>query len=131
MVGATSTPSSATPSTTEPIQSTTSSQSTRLSTSSTSSPSSPPASVCISGTFTTNPNQQGLCQFSCSYGYCPPGPCICTSYGAQVPLPPATGVAGYPLAGEDASYIGLCSFTYAYGYFPTTACTSHANGTPQ
>lgn len=59
------------------------------------------------------------------------GPCVCLAHGAQVPEPPITGVAGYPLAGLEASYIGLCSYTYNNGYHPTRACTSNPNGNPQ
>jgi glucan endo-1,3-alpha-glucosidase len=72
-----------------------------------------------------------LCSFACHYGYCPAGPCVCLAYGAQVPEPPVTGVAGYPLAGLDASYISLCSYTYNHGYYPTGACTSNPDGSPQ
>lgn len=43
-------------------------------------------------------------------GYCPPGPCTCTSYGQANTPPPETGTQGYPLDGEDDSYLGLCSF---------------------
>lgn len=43
-------------------------------------------------------------------GYCPPGPCTCTSYGQPNTPPPETGTQGYPLDGEDDSYLGLCSF---------------------
>ncbi|KAL4786861.1 glycosyl hydrolase family 71-domain-containing protein [Aspergillus varians] len=76
--------------------------------------------VCIEGT--GNGNYLGLCDFSCHYGYCPPGPCTCTRYGAPVPTPPSTGVQGVPLPGEDASYLGLCSFACDHGYCPSTAC---------
>jgi hypothetical protein len=66
----------------------------------------------------------GLCNFCCKYGYCPSGPCTCTASGAPVPTPPATGTNGYPLAGEDSSYLGLCSFACNHGYCPSTACRS-------
>ncbi|KAL4914768.1 glycosyl hydrolase family 71-domain-containing protein [Aspergillus aurantiobrunneus] len=76
--------------------------------------------VCTAG---TGPgNYVGLCNFSCSYGYCPPGPCTCTQYGAPVPTPPSTGVRGMPQAGLDDSYLGLCSFACDHGYCPSTAC---------
>ncbi|KAG9242271.1 putative alpha-1,3-glucanase/mutanase [Calycina marina] len=94
-----------------------------------------PTSVCTAGTTAPgNPdagNQSGLCSYACNHGYCPAGPCVCTGYGAQVPEDPITGVAGYPLAGEDASYIGLCSYVYNHGYYPTGACTTHSDGSPQ
>ncbi|KAL4931482.1 glycoside hydrolase family 71 protein [Aspergillus undulatus] len=79
-----------------------------------------PGQVCVAG---TGPgNYLGLCDFSCHFGYCPPGPCTCTQYGAPVPTPPSTGVRGVPLAGLDDSYLGLCSFSCDHGYCPPTAC---------
>ncbi|KAJ5585623.1 uncharacterized protein N7459_005423 [Penicillium hispanicum] len=78
--------------------------------------------ACIGG---TGPgNYIGLCNFSCRYGYCPPGPCTCNQFGAPVPTPPTTGVHGVPLRGEDDSYLGLCSFACNHGYCPPTACTT-------
>ncbi|KAM7209813.1 glycoside family 71 protein [Rhypophila decipiens] len=93
--------------------------------------SSTPGSACVAGTDTGNPNQAGLCSFSCHYGFCPSGPCVCTAYGTLVPSPPTTGVAGYKLAWEDDSYIELCNFVYNHGYYPTGACTTHSDGSPQ
>ncbi|KAJ5532968.1 alpha-1-3-glucanase/mutanase [Penicillium frequentans] len=78
--------------------------------------------ICTGG---TGPgNYVGLCNFSCGYGYCPPGPCTCTQYGAPVPVPPSTEANGIPLPGEDDSYAGLCSFACGHGYCPPTACTT-------
>lgn len=84
----------------------------------------PSGQVCVDGGVADGQsgNFIGLCQFSCKYGYCPPGPCKCNKYGAQVPPPPATGTKGCPLAGEPDSYLGLCSFTCNHGYCPNTAC---------
>ncbi|KFY94806.1 hypothetical protein V500_03045 [Pseudogymnoascus sp. VKM F-4518 (FW-2643)] len=77
-------------------------------------------STCIAG---TGPgNHVGLCVFSCQYGYCPLGPCICTAYGAGIPAPPVTANPGYPLPGEYNTYLGLCSFCCSHGYCPPTAC---------
>ncbi|KAG4035498.1 hypothetical protein MFRU_001g02670 [Monilinia fructicola] len=89
-------------------------------TSSTSPGSPSPSTVCTSGIGPEN--YIGLCQFCCNYGYCPPGPCTCLSYGAQIPPPPVTNQAGYPLQGEDDSYLGLCSYSCNHGYCPPTAC---------
>lgn len=76
--------------------------------------------ACIGG---TGPgNYAGLCNFCCHYGCCPPGPCTCTQIGKPVPTPPATGVHGVPLLGEDDSYLGLCSFALNHGYCPPTTC---------
>jgi hypothetical protein len=71
-------------------------------------------------------NHDGLCQFACSFGYCPPGPCICTSYGTPTPAPADTGATGCPVSGADASYLGLCKFSCARGYCPETACSPTA-----
>ncbi|PQE27415.1 Glycoside hydrolase family 71 protein [Rutstroemia sp. NJR-2017a BVV2] len=116
----TSTTSTSTSTTSTSTKPTTTSTSTSTSTSSTSSPTPTQPSVCIAG---TGPgNYIGLCSFCCNFGYCPPGPCTCTAYGAQVPAPPTTGQNGYPLPGEDNSYLGLCSYACNHGYCPETAC---------
>jgi hypothetical protein len=31
---------------------------------------------------------------------------------------------GFPLPGEDVSYVGLCKFTCNHGYCPEAACTT-------
>jgi len=67
-------------------------------------------------------NYIGLCNFACSYGYCPPGPCKCTSYGAPKTPPGSSGYDGCPLPNEDNSYLGLCSYCCSHGYCPDTAC---------
>jgi hypothetical protein len=105
------------------IYSTTTSQksTTTTATSTTTNPLNP-TTVCVGGT--GSGNYIGLCSFCCSYGYCPTGPCACTSSGSPVPTPPTTGVNGVPLPGEDSSYLGLCSFACNHGYCPPTACTT-------
>ncbi|AEO61225.1 glycoside hydrolase family 71 protein [Thermothelomyces thermophilus ATCC 42464] len=67
-------------------------------------------------------NYAGLCSFACSYGYCPPGPCKCTSRGTPGTPPPPSGRDGCPLPGEGDGYKGLCSFACSHGYCPETAC---------
>ncbi|PWY68530.1 hypothetical protein BO94DRAFT_551031 [Aspergillus sclerotioniger CBS 115572] len=67
-------------------------------------------------------NFLGLCEKSCSWGYCPMSACVCSKLGLPPTVPKDTGVQGYPIAGEDASYSGLCSFDCNHGYCPTTAC---------
>ncbi|KAF4467717.1 alpha-13-glucanase mutanase [Fusarium albosuccineum] len=65
-------------------------------------PASTSASPCIEGTVADGESQNylGLCKFTCAYGYCPPGPCKCTSHGLDgAPPPPETGVKGCPLRG--------------------------------
>ncbi|OGM43096.1 hypothetical protein ABOM_008232 [Aspergillus bombycis] len=76
--------------------------------------------TCIQGT--APGNFQGLCEFTCKYGYCPIGACQCTKMGAPRVKPKPTGVEGYPIAGEGSSYIGLCAFACNYGYCPPDAC---------
>ncbi|EWC47642.1 hypothetical protein DRE_03262 [Drechslerella stenobrocha 248] len=80
----------------------------------------PSGQVCNQGT--GDGNFVGLCSFSCSFGYCPEGVCRCTSWGAQNPPPPETGMHGVPLPGEGDGYLGLCSFACNHGYCPPTAC---------
>jgi hypothetical protein len=104
-----------------------SSTSTRV-TSSTSS-SAPPVNTgtCIKGTVADGEsgNLIGLCDFSCHFGYCPPGPCKCLEKGTPVTPPPETGINGCPVPGLGDSYRGLCSFACNHGYCPSTACTSN------
>jgi hypothetical protein len=117
----TSPTSKTTTSTTSPTSKTTTSTTSSTSKTTTTTSATPTSSsVCIAG---TGPgNYVGLCNFCCNYGYCPPGPCTCTAYGAQVPPPPITNTPGYPLPNEDASYLGLCSYACNHGYCPSTAC---------
>ncbi|KAJ6163877.1 Glycoside hydrolase family 71 [Penicillium chrysogenum] len=75
---------------------------------------------CIRGT--AKGNFKGLCEFTCSYGYCPIGACVCLELGPPKKLPEPTGVKGYPIAGEGSSFIGLCDFACNYGYCPAGAC---------
>ncbi|KAE8416193.1 glycosyl hydrolase family 71-domain-containing protein [Aspergillus pseudocaelatus] len=63
-----------------------------------------------------------LCNFTCSYGYCPVGACTCEAMGVPRTKPNATGVTGYPAEGRDANYVGLCSFACNYGHCPTATC---------
>lgn len=76
--------------------------------------------ACIEGT--APGNFRGLCQFTCKYGYCPIGACVCTKMGKPRVKPQGTGDEGYPIAGEGSSYVGLCSFACNYGYCPPEAC---------
>ncbi|KAF7562599.1 hypothetical protein G7046_g1533 [Stylonectria norvegica] len=111
--------------TTAPAVTTTAQAATTAKTTSTStSTASTPTGTCITGTVATgeSANFTGLCAFTCHYGYCPPGPCTCTAYGAAVAPPPATGVKGCPASGLPSSYAGLCSFACNYGYCPAGAC---------
>ncbi|KAJ9367746.1 CAZyme family GH71 and CBM24 [Paecilomyces variotii] len=76
--------------------------------------------TCMNGTGAYN--FAGLCEFACTYGYCPLGACTCTKMGIGYEKPNSTGVVGYPIAGEDASYSGLCNFDCNLGFCPPSAC---------
>ncbi|OHE95094.1 cutinase [Colletotrichum orchidophilum] len=81
-------------------------------------------SFCVSGKVKTglSDNYTGLCDFACSYGYCPDGVCECSTYGEQRTSPGGDGRDGCPATGLDDSYKGLCSFSCSHGYCPTGAC---------
>lgn len=75
--------------------------------------------VCVAG-FGAGPFN-GLCSFTCRYGYCPLGACVCSSMGGKNTLPPATNQPGFPANG-DPNYDGLCSFACNLGYCPSERC---------
>ncbi|KAK4148379.1 glycosyl hydrolase family 71-domain-containing protein, partial [Chaetomidium leptoderma] len=74
--------------------------------------------VCIEGTAAAGFDE--LCAFTCKYGYCPVGACLCTKMGPGNKLPdadtPGFGTVGFPAEGRSASYGGLCSFACNYGF---------------
>lgn len=63
-----------------------------------------------------------LCEFTCAWGYCPVGACVCTNMGIILEQVNQTGTVGYPANG-DANYAGLCSFACAAGYCPSKYCS--------
>ncbi|CAH0041338.1 unnamed protein product [Clonostachys rhizophaga] len=67
-------------------------------------------------------NYKGLCSFTCAYGYCPSGPCKCTSSGTPGTPPAYSGRDGCPASGLSDAYKGLCSYTCSHGYCPEGAC---------
>lgn len=69
-------------------------------------------------------NLSGLCSFACEHGYCPPGPCICTSTGTPETYQVGVATIGCPLSSEDSRYKGLCAFSCNLGYCPETACST-------
>lgn len=75
---------------------------------------------------------EDLCNFTCSYGYCPVGACTCEQMGVARTKPNATGTTGYPAEGRDANYAGLCSFACNYGHCPSKTCdtTEHVMPIP-
>ncbi|RSM15830.1 hypothetical protein CDV31_004772 [Fusarium ambrosium] len=65
-----------------------------------------------------------LCEFTCAFGYCPPGPCTCTKLGKALDTLDPKNADGYPLAGSDCTYKGLCSYACNYGFCPSKFCTT-------
>ncbi|KAH8891826.1 hypothetical protein GQ53DRAFT_137907 [Thozetella sp. PMI_491] len=120
-----STSTRSTTTTTTTTTMTTTSQPGQITTTTTSTTTAPGTTgTCAGGTVAPgmSGNYIGLCDFACSKGYCPPGPCVCTSTGVPQPTPPVTGQRGCPLPNEDDSYLGLCDFACNHGYCPDTAC---------
>ncbi|KAH7092985.1 glycosyl hydrolase family 71-domain-containing protein, partial [Paraphoma chrysanthemicola] len=54
-----------------------------------------------------------ICQYTCSYGYCPDS-CVCTNMGAQREKPEPAYEVGYPKNG-DANFQGLCNVAVNLG----------------
>jgi hypothetical protein len=77
--------------------------------------------TCVAGTGATG-GYDDLCGFTCQFGYCPPGPCTCSTYGARVEPPAATGPEGISQEGLDESYRGLCSYACNHNYCPPADC---------
>lgn len=73
--------------------------------------------VCVKGKGAYDFND--LCNFTCSYGYCPVGAYTYEQMGVDHTKPNATGTLGYLAEGRDANYAGLCSFACNYGYCPS------------
>ncbi|KAK2007688.1 hypothetical protein LZ32DRAFT_666618 [Colletotrichum eremochloae] len=80
--------------------------------------------VCTEGTAAVGFDK--LCEFTCKYGYCPPGACYCTKMGPGIKEPdantPGFGTVGYPAQGKSASYQGLCKFACNLGFCPSEHC---------
>ena len=97
------------------------SSSTVVSSSTTVSSAAPTVTDC---NFGTGPGAYlGLCEYSCTFGFCPP-PCTCTSPGTPVPPPALTGDTGYAVLGLPADFGPLCHFTVSHGYIATGVCTN-------
>lgn len=75
---------------------------------------------CIKGT--SKGNFEQLCEFTCKYGFCPLGACVCQVLGPPPKLPTSTGNKGYPANG-DPNLSGLCRFACEYGFCPSDACS--------
>jgi hypothetical protein len=63
-----------------------------------------------------------LCEFTCSYAYCPPGACVCSALGTKFEYPDGSGPPGFPLEGRGSSHAGLCSSACSLGFCPEEAC---------
>ncbi|OJJ84598.1 glycoside hydrolase family 71 protein, partial [Aspergillus glaucus CBS 516.65] len=76
--------------------------------------------ACINGTGWDE--LKTICEWTCSYGYCPLNTCYCTTMGTpQKPLD-GVGMIGYPVPGKDDRYIPLCAWSCANGYCPQALC---------
>ena len=86
--------------------------------------------VCVEGKGAYDFNS--LCNFTCSFGYCPIGACTCEQMVVARTEPKATGMTGYPAEWKDPNYIRLCSFACNYDYCPSEMCekTEHAMPIP-
>ncbi|PVH71458.1 carbohydrate-binding module family 24 protein, partial [Cadophora sp. DSE1049] len=76
--------------------------------------------ACVSGR--GKDNYDGLCSFSCGFGFCPE-PCTCLITGDAKTPPKSNGKTGCPVVGLSADYIPLCAFVCSHGYCPEGACT--------
>ncbi|KAF2972656.1 hypothetical protein GQX73_g874 [Xylaria multiplex] len=79
---------------------------------------------CIAGVDETL-NSANLCEFSCSFDFCPESLCKCTFRGKIEALPPANNGLGDIIAWDDfdVDLNRLCKFACKYGYCPEDTCT--------
>ncbi|KAM7214665.1 hypothetical protein V8F06_009986 [Rhypophila decipiens] len=82
-------------------------------------PNAPPtgAEGCVVGS-SFNMNAAELCEFTCSWGFCPEPLCHCSMEGPVPPLP-------NPVSNQDVDLNRLCKFSCKYGFCPSDTC-----GTP-
>ena len=82
------------------------------------SPFAPPA--CRSGV--GSQGWEGLCSFTCNFGYCPSRICTCTATGALNAAPPVVrDTEGFALQTGVNDY-GICNFSCKRGYCPAGSC---------
>ncbi|KAM0332543.1 hypothetical protein ACHAQA_002827 [Verticillium albo-atrum] len=72
-------------------------------------------------------NFEGVCSFSCNFGYCPRGPCTCTKMGLKVPDPKALNIDAWPGPGVTCTFEGLCAFSCNHNYCPSPTCSKDAS----
>lgn len=65
-----------------------------------------------------------LCEYTCSYGFCPDSLCYCEEQGPSDNLPAVVSTAEY-IAWDDfnVDLNRLCKFACKYGYCPDNICT--------
>lgn len=81
--------------------------------------------TCVSGE-DISVESEDLCQFSCSFGFCPAPLCHCSERGKPSKLPKARDNTGIIAWDESDAGLGrLCRFACKYGYCPKRIC-----GTP-
>ncbi|KAL3301791.1 hypothetical protein RB213_004930 [Colletotrichum asianum] len=87
----------------------------------------PSGPACVSGTvsaYRTSGDFKELCEFSCTYDYCPPTACQCLEYADTAKAsPPVVDSDGCPLDGvTDDDFVHLCSFACSHGTCPEATC---------
>lgn len=82
---------------------------------------------CISGLDLTL-NTWDLCEFTCTYGFCPETLCECRAQGDLLPLPRDQGEADIEAwSPADVDITRLCKFACKYGYCPDDVCPAVVN----
>lgn len=86
--------------------------------------------VCTYGT-SFNDDAADLCEFTCSFGYCPEPVCQCRARGPPRPLPRKQG-ADNVVSIDDFNFDmnRLCKFACQHGHCPPAVCTTPAFGPP-
>ncbi|PVH83223.1 carbohydrate-binding module family 24 protein [Cadophora sp. DSE1049] len=78
---------------------------------------------CVSGEDNTT-NSGDLCEFTCTFAFCPESLCTCVSTGPLIDLPPETPKPDVIAWDElDVDLNRLCKFACTHGYCPEDTCT--------
>ena len=86
---------------------------------------------CVSGV-DDSVNSGDLCEFSCTFGFCPESLCTCRSTGRLRNLPPERPVDDVIAWDElDVDLNRLCKFACKYGYCPDDVCTTFETEEPE
>jgi hypothetical protein len=83
---------------------------------------------CVSGV-ARSLDSGDLCEFSCTFGFCPETQCQCRLYGTLEDLPPEnTGIEAVAWDSFNVDINRLCKFACRYNYCPQAICTIPLNG---